>query len=169
MRKRRHLVRVLLIAAAIMAGSMFLLWALAPVWDPFDVREEGTWKAYRDALPIISVIVLLVEAIAAMVGRVQRGEPIVPEDPPPPSPEELEAIQAERAGTGDFFRGLARMLAVGCAILAVATGLIGFSCAGQEPSEILGTDPAGAARSSFLMAGGFAVAAILLWWAGRDR
>jgi hypothetical protein len=83
-------------------------------------------------------------------------------DPPRPPESELETPR-------EALRGLARFLSIACWVFAVALGLLGFTCAAQEPSMILGTDPQGAARSSFLMAGGLAIAAILLRWAGRDR
>lgn len=164
--KKQLAFRYLWIAALIMAGSMFALWALSPVWDPFHVERQGTFEAYGDALPWIAGVVLLVQAVVAMVDRARRGEPMIPEEPPPP-PIEGEAEDLQPVGT--WLRSLARFLAIGCAILAVVTGVIGFSCATQQPSEILGTDPQGTAEAGFLMAGGFALAAILLWWAGRDR
>jgi hypothetical protein len=83
-------------------------------------------------------------------------------DPPRPPESELET-------PGEALRSLARVLAIACWVAAIALGLLGFTCAAQEPSFILGTDPQGAARTSFLMAGGSAIAGIVLWWLGRKR
>jgi hypothetical protein len=144
---------------------MFVLWALSPVWDPFDVKERGTWGAFRGAFPWIAALTALGEAVAVMIGRVRRGEPLEPENPlPAPEPSEEDLLPV-----GAWFRSLARFLAVGAAILAVICFLLAFAFAGQEPSGVLGTDPQGASSSSAWLGGGLAIVAIVLWWLGRER
>jgi hypothetical protein len=154
------------IAGLIILGSMFTLWALSPVWDPFGVHERGVFGAFRRAFPWVLAITIAAEAIAGMIGRARRGEPLMPEEPLPPPP---ETADPDFMPVAAWFRSLARFLAVGFAVLAVIAFALALLFASQEPSGILGTDPQGAARSGVLLAGGVALAAILLWWAGRDR
>ena len=177
----------LLVAGAILFGSLGVLWLLSRVWDPFNMRGLGVWQGYRRAFIWIALLTAAGEAVAVMLARSGRGEPPAattlveparpsaptaePErrtaaewlaDPPTPPESELETPR-------EALRGLARFLSLACWVFAAALGLLGFTCAAQEPSMILGTDPQGAARTSFLMAGGFAIVGILLWAVSRER